>query len=73
MEREISPGSWLLGDELTVLDIYVTVVSRWTPRAALHENIAPGVGEVVRRVESHPRLAALLAERFPLGLDPDEA
>jgi GST-like protein len=66
MEAGITPGRHLLGDELTVLDIYATVVSRWTPRKALHERIAPRIGEIVRRVETDPRLATLWAERFPL-------
>jgi GST-like protein len=66
MEAGLDPGRYLLGESLTVLDIYVTVVSRWAPRAALHEVAAPRIGEVVRRVESDPRLAALWAERFPL-------
>ncbi|MDB5479924.1 MAG: glutathione S-transferase [Caulobacteraceae bacterium] len=66
MEAGITPGRYLLGDELTVLDVYVTVISRWTPRQALHERVAPRIGEVVRRVETDPRLAALWAERFPL-------
>jgi hypothetical protein len=35
--------------------------------------IAPGIARVVRRVETHPPLAALWAERFPIGLDPPEA
>ncbi len=73
MEAAITPGTWLVGEDLTVLDLYVTVVSRWTPRPRLHGEVAPRIGEVVRRVESHPRLSALWAERFPLGLDPDEA
>jgi GST-like protein len=66
MEAGISPGAYLLGEDLTVLDLYVTVVSRWTPREALHQRIAPRIGEVVRRVEADPRLAALWAERFAL-------
>jgi GST-like protein len=66
MEAGLAPGRFLLGDEITVLDLYVTVVSRWTPRQALHERIAPRIGEVVRRVEADPRLSALWAERFPL-------
>jgi GST-like protein len=73
MEAGITPGTWLLGGEITVLDLYVTVVSRWTPRPRLHSQIAPKIAGVVRRVEAHPRLAALWAERFPIGLDPDEA
>jgi GST-like protein len=69
MEAGLTPKTYLLGDEITVLDLYVTVVSRWTPRKALHHTIAPRIGEVVRRVESDPRLAALFAERFPLRSD----
>jgi GST-like protein len=50
-----------------VLDLYVTVVSRWTiSRKALHGAIAPRLGAVVRRVEGDPRLASLWASRFPL-------
>jgi GST-like protein len=69
MEAGIAPGVYLLGDDLTVLDLYVTVVSRWTPRKPLHETIAPRIGEVVRRVEADPRLATLWAKRFPLTKD----
>ena len=66
MEQALTPGTYLLGDDLTVLDLYVTVISRWTPREALHATIAPRLGAVVRRVEADPRLAALWTERFPL-------
>jgi GST-like protein len=66
MEAGLTPGRYLLGEAITVLDIYVTVVSRWTNRKRLHETNAPKIGEVVRQVEADPRLAALLAERFPL-------
>jgi GST-like protein len=67
MEAQINPGRYLLGDDLTVLDLYVTVVSRWTPRAKLHEEIAPRIGEIARRVEADPRLAALWNARFAVG------
>ncbi|HXU98958.1 MAG TPA: glutathione S-transferase family protein [Caulobacteraceae bacterium] len=66
MEAGIEPGDYLLGDRLSVLDLYVTVVSRWTPRKALHETIAPKIGAVARRVEADPRLADLWADRFSL-------
>lgn len=69
MEANLSPKTYLLGDELTVLDLYVTVVSRWTPRKALHERVAPRIGAVARRVEADPRLVDLFAERFPLSAD----
>lgn len=69
MEAALTPKTYLLGDEISVLDVYVAVVSRWTNRKSLHGTIAPRIGEVVLRVETDPRLAALFAERFPLRVD----
>ena len=65
MERQVRPGRYILGDELTALDLYVTVVSRFNPRRRRFYEVAPGLGAVVRRVDADPRLAALWAERYP--------
>ena len=65
MDSQIEPGRYLLGDELTVLDIYVAVVSRWSPRRERFYQEAPKMAEVVRRVDAEPRLRAFWAERFP--------
>ena len=65
MERQVSPGRYILGDELTVLDLYVTVVSRFRPRRRRFYAVAPRMGEAVRRVDADPRLAALWADRYP--------
>jgi GST-like protein len=65
MERQVTPGRYILGDEITVLDLYVTVVSRFRPRRRRFYEAAPRMGEVVRRVDAEPRLAALWAERYP--------
>jgi GST-like protein len=67
MDAQVSPGRYILGDELGVLDIYVTVVSRWTPRRERFYREAPKMAEVVRRVDAEPRLQAFWAERFPFG------
>ena len=67
MERQVAPGRYILGDELTVLDLYVTVVSRFNPRRRRFYEVAPRLGEVVRRVDADPRLAALWAERYPFA------
>lgn len=67
MDAQIQPGRYLLGDELTVLDLYVAVASRWTPRRARFYREAPKMAEVVRRVDREPRLQAFWAERFPFG------
>ena len=65
MDQQVSPGPYLLGEELGVLDIYVTVVSRWTPRRERFYREAPKMAEVVRRVDAEPRLMSFWAERFP--------
>ena len=67
MDAQISPGAYLLGDELGVLDLYVTVISRWRPRRRKFYAAAPKMADVVRRVDADPRLTALWAERFPFA------
>ena len=71
MESQLAPlserlgGCYLLGDQMTVLDLYVTVVSRWGPRRVRFYEVAPRMAEVVRRVDADPRLAAFWEQRFP--------
>lgn len=65
MEAGLSPGRYLLGDAPTVLDLYVTVVSRFRPRRQRFYAAAPRMGEVVRRLDADPRLADLWARRYP--------
>lgn len=63
MEAQITPGRYLLGDDLSVLDLYVTVVSAQLRRERFQEE-APRMAEVVRRVDADPRLVDLWRERF---------
>ncbi|RAK59873.1 glutathione S-transferase family protein [Phenylobacterium hankyongense] len=66
MEAQAEPaGRFLLGEEISALDLYVTVVSRWGPRRKGFYVAAPRLGEVVRRVDAEPRLGDLWAQRFP--------
>jgi GST-like protein len=65
MDSQLTPGRYLLGDEMTVLDLYVAVVSRWGPRRKRFYDVAPRMSEVVLRVDADPRLATFWAERFP--------
>jgi GST-like protein len=65
MDAQVEPGRYLLGDELTVLDLHVAVVSRWTPRRKRFYRQAPKMTPVVRRVDADPRLAQFWAARFP--------
>ncbi len=65
MDAQVSPGRYILGDDLSVLDLYVAVVSRWGPRRKRFYQEAPKMAEVVRRVDQDPRLQDFWAKRFP--------
>ena len=65
MDGQLTPGKYLLGDELSVLDLYVAVVSRFGPWRDRFYEIAPRMTPVVRRVDQDPRLTAFWRERFP--------
>ena len=67
MDTQIRPGRYLLGEDLSVLDLYVAVVSRFGPWRERFTAEAPGLAAVVRRVDAEPRLAGLWARRFPEG------
>ncbi|MFN3512789.1 MAG: glutathione S-transferase family protein [Phenylobacterium sp.] len=64
MDSQVSPGRYILGEELTVLDLYVNVVSRFRPRRERFYREAPKMAGCVRRVDEDPRLAALWAQRM---------
>lgn len=66
MDAQLSPGTYLLGEELTVLDLYVTVVSRFGPWRERFYESAPKMTPVVRRVDHDPRLTIFWTKRFPL-------
>lgn len=67
MDEQVSPGRYILGEDLSVLDLYVAMVSRWTPRRRRFYEVAPKMAEVVRRVDADPRLADFWPERFPFS------
>jgi GST-like protein len=65
MDSQLSPAAYLLGNDLGVLDIYVTVVSRFGPWRERFYESAPKIAAVVRRVDGDPRLFEFWAKRFP--------
>jgi GST-like protein len=65
MDGQIAPGRYILGDELSVLDLYVTVVSRFAPGRTRFYLSAPQMADIVRRVDSDPRLKDFWAKRYP--------
>ena len=72
---DVGGGASTLVDDLldrgytnvSVLDLYLAVTSRWGPRRRGFYAAAPSLAEVVRRVDAHPPLAAFWAERMPFA------
>ncbi len=69
MDQQIAPGRYILGEEMTVLDIYVTVISRFGPWRNRFYRTAPKLSEIVRRMDADPRLKAFWDKRFPFEDD----
>ncbi|WP_414643388.1 glutathione S-transferase family protein [Brevundimonas sp.] len=69
MESQTDPGRFVLGAELSVLDLYMAVVSRWRPLRRRFHEVAPRLGQVARRVDALPELAEFWARRFPFEGD----
>lgn len=67
MDEQIAPGRYIMGDELTVLDLYVAVVSRFAPGRARFYKSAPKMAAIVRRVDADPRLQEFWAQRYPFN------
>lgn len=65
LDQHLVPGTWLLGEDLSVLDLFVAVVSRFGPWRERFYAAAPRLAPVIRRVDAHERLAPLWAWRFP--------
>ncbi len=65
MDSQVEPGAFVLGDELTVLDLYVATVSRWSPRRSRFYREAPRLGAIARRVDADARLTNFWNSRFP--------
>jgi GST-like protein len=67
MDAQLSPSRYLLGDTLSVLDLYVAVISRFGPWRERFYQEAPNMTPVIKRVDDDPRLKELWERRFPAG------
>lgn len=65
MDQQLSPGRFLLGNSLSVLDLYVAVVSRFGPWRERFYEVAPKMTPVIKAVDAHLELVSLWAARFP--------
>jgi len=64
IERGLEPGTYLLGDTMTMLDVYAAMMSRWRPGREKIRAVAPRCIAAVERAEAHPVLARILSVHF---------
>lgn len=60
----LAPAPYLLGGSISMLDLYVNVVSRFGPWRERFAQAAPRMAESVQLVDRDPRLVALWRSRF---------
>ena len=60
-EDALEPDPWFLGRRFSVLDLYVSVVSRWRPRRPWFAEHCPKLHTVALRVDDDPRIARVWA------------
>ncbi len=63
-EASIAPQPYLLGRDLTVLDVYVAMIARWRPGRAWLAEHCPRAMSAVATTETHPSIAATWARNF---------
>lgn len=62
--EEVARGPWFLGPRFSMLDVYVTVMTRWRPRRAWFAEHCPRLAAIAAALDEDPRLRALWAANF---------
>jgi GST-like protein len=60
----VARGPWLLGARFSILDVYVSVMTRWRPRRAWFAEHCPKLTAIAVAVDGDPRLQPLWAASF---------
>lgn len=58
-------GPWFTGAQFSLLDVYISAMTRWRPRRAWFAEHAPKLHAIAEQVDRDPRLAAVWALNFP--------
>jgi GST-like protein len=57
-------GPWFLGDRFSALDIYIAVMTRWSPRRPWFAEHRPRLTEIALATEKQPKLVEVWARNF---------
>ena len=65
LEAALGSGTWMLGDQLSALDVYVAVMTHWRPRRRWFAEHCPRLSAIAARADEHPILRGVLRRNFP--------
>ncbi len=58
---------WFCGGKMTALDIYIAVMTHWTPKRAWFETNCPKLMAIAHKVDALPELQPVWQRHFPKG------
>ena len=64
MEQNLSPAPYVLGANMTALDFYIAMVSRWRPGRDWFNAHCPKLAQAVALTEQHPVVAKVWEKNF---------
>jgi len=64
LEKNLSPAPYVLGADMTALDVYIAMVSRWRPGRAWFNADCPKLAKAVALTEQHPVVAKVWEKNF---------
>jgi GST-like protein len=65
VEGVAGDGPWFLGARFSALDIYVSIMTRWTPKRAWFAANTPKLSALAVTADARPELAAVWRRNFP--------
>jgi GST-like protein len=64
VERALAPKEYLLGEEMTIVDVYAAMMSRWRPGRPRIREVAPGCMDAADQTEKHETVAKIFHRNF---------
>jgi GST-like protein len=62
--ESVARSPWFLGDQFSILDVYVSVMTRWRPRREWFAQECPRLSAIATSLDPDPRLAPVWAANF---------
>lgn len=62
---QLAEDPWMLGESFSAIDIFIMVMTRWSPGRAWFASECPQLHAIAERAERRPSLAPVVSRNFP--------